>query len=437
MPSSSANNRSPKVLISALLLLVIAGFLAFYMSRYSRLSDAARYRATPIPDRIVLSWTHDPATSRSVNWRTATSVREATAEIALAGPGPGFAESARSVPATTERLSTDLGAASYHSARFDDLEPDTLYAYRVGSEDGWSEWNQFRTSSDASEPLTFLYMGDAQKDIYSQWSRVVRTSIRETPDAQFIIYAGDLVNTGWSDAGWGEWFSAAGWINRSVPILSAPGNHEYFGGEGFTPHWRAQFTLPENGPAGLEEECYYYDVQGVRLIALNSYEQLETQAEWLDQLLANNPNRWTIAYFHHPIFGGAHDRDNKEVRETWQPIFDKYAVDLVLQGHDHIYARSGVARMADTPETEGGTVYVVSVSGPKQYELEDRDWMVRSGQQLQLYQVIRIDGDTLAFEAHTADGELYDSFDLRIHDGTPNELIEHNPAREMDPLLSD
>ncbi len=438
MPNVPTKNGSRTTVLIAALLVVITGCLAFYWSRYGGYSDAARYRPRPIPDRIILSWTRDPATTQSVNWRTSTSVREAVAEIAEAGPGPGFAESVRSVPATTRKLSTDLGAANYHSAQFDGLRPDTLYAYRVGSESGWSEWNQFRTAGDNPGPLTFLYMGDAQNDIYSQWSRVVRSSILTVPEAQFIVYTGDLVNRGWSDAGWGEWFKAAGWINRSVPILPAPGNHEYSGGEGITPHWRALFALPENGPAGLEEECYYFDVEGVRMIALNSDDELETQAEWLDKVLADNPNQWTVAYFHHPVLSGARERDNREVREAWQPIFDKYAVDLVLQGHDHVYARSGLVRMEESPETSAGTVYVVSVSGPKQYELEDHDWMERSGQQIELYQVICVDGDTLAFEARTADGAIFDSFELHKRDGAPNELVDRNPvAADLEPLLTD
>jgi len=420
-------------MVAAVVVLVLVGYLAYYASHYGRISDAERYRPTPIPDRIILSWTADPATTQTVNWRTATSVREAMAEIAEAGAGPSFTESTRSVPATTQHLRTDLGSANYHTAHFESLRPDTLYAYRVGSERGWSEWNHFRTASKDPQPLTFLYMGDAQNDIYSHWSRVVRASILEVPQARFLLYGGDLVNRGWSDTAWGEWFNAAGWIHRVVPVLPAPGNHEYSGGEGFTPHWRALFALPENGPEGLEEACYYLDVEGVRLVSLNSYENLEPQAEWLERVLADNPNRWTVAYFHHPIFSSALERDNKKLREAWQPIFDRYAVDLVLQGHDHIYGRSNPMRAADAPEGEGGTVYVISVSGPKQYELEDRDWMARSGEQVQLYQVIHVDGDTLHFEARTADGAVFDSFELRKHDGGPNELFELVP----DPLLTD
>ena len=63
--------------------------------------------------------------------------------------------------------------------------------------------------------------------------------------------------------------------------------------------------------------------------------------------------------------------DNPEIREALQPIFEYYGVDLVLQGHDHTYARSGlmthenVGTGVTARSPKAGTVYVVSVSGPK------------------------------------------------------------------------
>ena len=87
----------------------------------------------------------------------------------------------------------------------------------------------------------------------------------------------------------------------------------------------------------------------MRIVSLNSnerrsksYADKEAQAAWLDRVLTDNPNRWTVVTFHHPVFSPAKDRDNPDLRRLWQPVFDKHKVDLVLQGHDHTYARSGL-----------------------------------------------------------------------------------------------
>ncbi|MEO0331468.1 MAG: metallophosphoesterase, partial [Bacteroidota bacterium] len=74
--------------------------------------------------------------------------------------------------------------------------------------------------------------------------------------------------------------------------------------------WNPQFTLPTNGPEGLDETSYYVDYQGVRILALNSSEQQEHQATWLEEVLSDNPNKWTVATFHHPLFSASAGRNN-------------------------------------------------------------------------------------------------------------------------------
>ena len=422
-------NKYGRIAIAALFMTVLAGgYLA--VSQDGKVSPGELYAPSREPDRILLSWTGDPATTQNVTWRTDASVDSAVAQIAPAGDGPDFTKQARKAPATSEFLEAGLGPAKYHTARFTGLTPKTLYVYRVGDGGAWSEWNQFRTASAEPDPLTFLYVGDAQNDIYSMWSRVIRTGFSDAPRANFILHAGDLVNRGNADAEWGEWFRAAGWINRSIPSLATPGNHEYprsGGGRTLSMHWRPQFALPENGVAGLEESCYYIDVQGVRIVSLNSNERRTEQGEWLDEVLRDNPNKWTILAFHHPVYSSARGRDNKKLREQWQPVFDKHHVDLVLQGHDHTYARSNLVSGVNAQSGDSGTVYVVSVSGPKMYEVDTNPWMARVAERTQLYQVIRVDGDRLEYEARTARGILYDAFELRKQDGKPNELVNRIP----------
>lgn len=401
------------------------------------------------PDRIILTWNGDPATSQSVTWRTDASVDHGVAQLAESEDGPSFARSGgrmRTLPAVTTPLSSDTNLAHYHSVTFDHLTPKTKYVYRVGDGKTWSEWFQFETPSNEPAPLKFIYFGDAQNDIKQHWSRVIRGAYSSMPAADFIIHAGDLVDNGNSDRQWGEWHEAAGWINGMVPSIPTPGNHEYSGPRnrstltskastsGLTEHWRPQFCLPENGPEGLEESAYYLDIQGVRIISLNSNERQREQVAWLESVLASNPHRWTVVTFHHPVYSTAKGRDNKTIRELWRPLIDKYHVDLVLTGHDHSYGRSGLMRednlLTGTNVREGGTVYVVSVSGPKLYSVDHQPWMMSNAQESQLYQLITIDGDRLHYESRTARGDLYDGFDLEKQFNGINTLVEANTAAE-------
>ncbi|RXK55905.1 metallophosphoesterase family protein [Oleiharenicola lentus] len=415
-------------------------------------ADRLTHAPRPLPDRIVLTWRQDPATTQAVTWRTDASVVQGVAEIALANE-QGRELRARAVPAVTTEFESNLGPANFHTAEFTDLTPDTLYAYRVGDGANWSEWFQFRTASRTARPFSFIYFGDAQNDIKTHWSRVFREAFREAPRAAFTLHAGDLVSEGNNDEQWGEWFGAPAWVNATIPVVATPGNHEYRRADErdeksprvLSRHWRPQFALPENGPAGvpeLIETTYFFDYQGARIISLNSNTRQAEQQAWLREVLSQNPQRWTIVTFHHPIFSPARDRDHANLRAAWKPLFDEFKVDLVLTGHDHTYARSGdlgdripVGTVNAKPGYQQiydpaiGTVYVVSVSGPKMYKLTGGEWAVRTAENTQLFQVVTVNGDELRFEARTAVNRLHDAFTLRKRPGQANELIEHLPPQ--------
>ncbi|MEM6301193.1 MAG: metallophosphoesterase family protein [Pseudomonadota bacterium] len=500
-------------------------------------SLAEAFAPTPLPDRVVLTWMGDPARSQAVTWRTDTTVKRAVGELAVASANGRAINPAR-FEATTQEYAADTNTAHYHTLNFVDLEPNTLYAYRVGDGVNWSEFFHFRTASERPKPFRFVYFGDAQNDVRTHWSRVFREAFRDAPRAAFMLHAGDLINRDTRDVEWGEWHGAASWVNATVPIIATPGNHEYHrartgpaseqfwtskSGEtlpiivevspkgdgldgydvrvtsatgvvssltldsmgkilaadravmeqtGFSAeevvgslsygpplqvrprdpgtlelsgHWRPQFAFPvQRAPKGLEETVYYIDYQGTRFISLNSNADLEAQVPWLRRVLKDNPNRWTILTFHHPVFSPAAERDNAELRKLWKPLLDQYRVDLVLTGHDHSYARTGATSSLKTSENrdsgfqqvydpEVGTVYVVSVSGPKMYPITSTPFARRVAEFTQLYQVIDVSDAELTYRAYTATGELYDAFTLEKRPESANVLRELLPPERRVP----
>ena len=91
----------------------------------------------------------------------------------------------------------------------------------------------------------------------------------------------------------------------------------------------------------------------------------------VEQQLKTSTAKWNIITSHHSIFSPAEGRDFKYARKKWKPLFDQYNVDLVLNGHDHVYARGHVPKISTNDEAENlRTIYVTSVSGPKQYYLD-------------------------------------------------------------------
>ena len=142
-----------------------------------------------------------------------------------------------------------------HKVIFENLKPNTKYVYRVGDGKNWSEWFQLKTSSENSEPFSFLYFGDVQNNIKSSCSRLLRQAYSSFPNADFMLFAGDLVSSSREEY-WKEFFYAGGWIFGMVPSVPTPANNS-------------------DG---------------------------EIILKWLDQTLAGNPNRWTVVFTHFPVY---------------------------------------------------------------------------------------------------------------------------------------
>jgi hypothetical protein len=406
----------------------------------------SRYEATAFPDRIILTATQDPARNQTVNWRTRTSVTQAYAQISKAVDTPALHLSTDLIAGTTQALTDVNGPAHHHHVTFSGLEPDTLYAYRVRGDNTWSEWFQFRTAKAGFEPHTAIYFGDAQNAIKAHFSRVIREAFSTAPRAQVMVHAGDLVNSrdDRNDDEWGEWFDAGSFINSMIVNVAAPGNHEYMehpnGPRTLLPQWAAHMKYPDNGPDPLKSTVYYMDYQGVRYISLDSQQALQdeqmmlAQAQWLRQVLANNPNNWTVVTYHHPMFSVSLGRDNPRLRQHWQPLFDEFNVDLVLQGHDHTYGRGeNVPTGASGQLSSAGPMYVVSVSGPKMYMIGESapETMDRLAEDTQLFQIIRFENSQIVYEARTATGELYDAFDIVRQADRSKIIVDRRPDSEQ------
>ncbi|WP_181407553.1 metallophosphoesterase family protein [Nocardioides sambongensis] len=228
------------------------------------------------------------------------------------------------------------------------------------------------------------------------------------PDAELTVHAGDQINDAGEDAQWGQWFAGMGEHLAQTQTVTTLGNHELTI-DPTASQYRAHYEYPRNGPITQRELVWYTDYQDVRFISLNGNAPLggPDQAIWLKRLLADNPNTWTVVTFHQPMFSNTDGRDNIATRTLWLPIFEKYGVDLVLQGHDHTYARG---HLADNERPDGsvvGPVYTVAVSGSKYYEPSDgtNNWTANDATRVvshgdtSTFQAITVSDDTLTYRA--------------------------------------
>lgn len=371
------------------------------------------------PHHISLSWEKSPVTSQSVSWRTHDTTKVSFVEYAELTDSPFFENQIKRFTPTTQRHTTDDGSWNHHSATIENLQPNTAYTYRVGNGEYWSEWADFKTASGGKEPFSFMYLGDVQRSIYSLGSRTIRKAIMDRPDVKFMLFGGDLVHRGaLNNENWNEFFPTGGWIYQHYPLLATPGNHEYVtprSPDFLTPDWRMNFTFPQNGPVGQEEETYYVDYNNVRIISLNlcryPIDKPGTAAmlSWLEDRLKEFTGDWVIITHHYSMEQLARNREGGVRFPEFQALYEKYNVPLVLTGHEHVYARG---RMNGKMP-----VYVVSVSGPYQNAMRFPEWIERAGSSLQLYQVIDVTPTSLRYVSKTLTGNVYDGFIIEKQSG--------------------
>jgi predicted MPP superfamily phosphohydrolase len=144
--------------------------------------------------------------------------------------------------------------------------------------------------------------------------------------------------------------------------------------------------------------------EDVRFFALESSYPVPEQIEWLRKELEGSKEDWKIAYFHHPLYssGDRHGSDTR-LRAVLEPLFLKYNVSVVFNGHDHFYERV---------KPQNGIAYFVIGSGGKlrRGNIDRRTGLTAKGFDTDLaFLAAEISGDELYFNAISRTGDIVDS----------------------------
>lgn len=382
-------------------------------ARLTQVFQTTEYPATATPDHVVLTWGDDPKSTQSIQWRTSTATVKGAVRYRAQGTDAWSSAEANTVRLENYNTINDP-ISNWHTVRLSGLRPGTMYDYQVGTgtDDGWIEAAAFETAPNKAEPFSFIYLGDAQAG-FNDWGMLLHQCYTENPEAAFYVMAGDLVNKGNERADWDQLFQNAKGVFDYRVLVPSIGNHEVQGDKGPWMYLEL-LDLPQNGPKGVTpERAYSFTYGNVLIISLDANVEPAEQVEWLENLLSTTKATWKFVTYHQPAYSSGANRDNPEVRKLWGALFDKYHVDLALQGHDHAYLRTFPMfneRKVATPAE--GTIYIVSTSGTKYYEQGKFDYTEVGFTDTSTYQVldIKIDGNKLTYKAHGIDGKVLDEF---------------------------
>ena len=320
-----------------------------------------------------IGWGADPRTTLTVSWSTDGPVRNPLVDF---GVDDGFG---RVLSAETRTVSG--WGVHYHRVTLGGLEPGRAYRYRIRHTGAVpTPPRTVRTAPASAGRFTFAAYGDQGTTAGAE--RIFAVLASAAPSFTFCL--GDLcyadVSGGVSPVGrvdheaWDRWLAMVSDATASTAaVLPAVGNHEMetgMGGWGYD-GFLSRIALPGNGVAGLPT-TWSARWGNVALVAVDANDVSTeitrnngvsggAQDRWLDATLARlaaDPEvDWIVVGFHHCAYctNTLHGSDAGVRR--WVPLFDRYGVDLVINGHNHCYERTHPLRggVPVAEVTSGGT----------------------------------------------------------------------------------
>ncbi|MEU5577384.1 metallophosphoesterase family protein [Streptomyces huasconensis] len=350
-----------------------------------------------------LAFGADPRSQMRISWQVPLPVK---APYLRVGPKPW--ELSRKIEAEvrdlhTPSLSKKLPAVEqyYLHAALDGLEPGTTYYYGVGhdgfdpaSPERMATLGSFRTAPARAEKFVFTAFGDQGVSYHA----LANDQLILGQNPSFHLHAGDLCYADTTGHGedsdtydarvWDTFLAQTESVAKSVPWMVTTGNHDMeawyspngYGGQS------ARWSLPENGfDPRRAPGVYSFTYGNVGVVALDandvSYEIPANrgytdgkQTAWLDrrlgELRADEDVDFVVVFFHHCAYSTSRHASDGGVRDAWLPLFTKHQVDLVVNGHNHVYERTDAIKGgevgrpvpvgASTDPTRDGIVYVTA-----------------------------------------------------------------------------
>jgi hypothetical protein len=180
-----------------------------------------------------------------------------------------------------------------------------------------------------------------------------------------ILALGDLAYPEGTAGNFRDCYDPA-WGRHKSRTRPVPGNHEYETDRSAKAYYDYFGDLA--GPRGLG---YYAFNEGAwRIIALNSeltpLSISSAQLQWLRAELSTNRRLCTLAYWHRPLFTSGPNFDQTDTREIWRTLHE-FGVDIVLNGHDHLYERFAPQDPDGNPSRTGIRQFTSGTGGAHLY----------------------------------------------------------------------
>ncbi|MGI6744738.1 MAG: metallophosphoesterase [Acutalibacteraceae bacterium] len=421
-----------------------------------------------LPSLVAVSFGEDSRTTKNISWYTKYSVTGCDIEIipysdmlpvfsGKTAVPKGVRVAASSYRQTREYPGVDLGIIGIlpyemelnrHVVKISGLKPGQQYLYRVGdAQKGWWSGIGVIKTAEGGDKTTFIAISDTQSQNAKQYentAKILRQAFDLYKDADFIVHAGDMVDHGDNLNQWKYLLNGSDGTLMNTSLMPVAGNHEAMGSYALD----LNFSLPQSEQQETIGGYYYsFDYNNVHFMMLNTNELdnirglTGNQLTWLKNDAMSSDAPWKVVVLHKAVYSNGSHYDDKEItalRKQFASLMPQLGIDIVLQGHDHVYLRT--APMIGNKVQEGlntgylnyggldyssyeepeGTIYAITATaGVKYYSVKENsltDELFPRAQsivnaQAPIFAAIRTDGDKLYYDAYMQNGEGLDRID--------------------------
>lgn len=411
-----------------------------------------------LPSHIAITFGEDSATSVNISYFTKYSLTDTDVQIVPYSENPDFSKGTTvkgvkidtncEIDAEREYSAIDLSfigiikhkfAVNRHTAEITGLEAGQKYCYRIGDADrGWWSDTGVINTADNGTAFSFLHVSDPQgvteKQYENNWAMALETAF-DNHDINFLLATGDMVDNGNDFVEWKRMFNSAADSLMDTVLMAGTGNHEERGDNANIQNFVYSNIPEQDTTTGV---YYSFDYNTAHIAVLNTNDLGDDDAlsaeqiEWLKADMGASKKPWKFIALHKAIYSnGAHfdDDDVVAIRAQLLPLMNELDIDLVFQGHDHVYMRTDVMKDNAIVETETGTIkyngleYTTKIKpegtiysingtiGPKHYEpkaSEETSELIPDGESVLFLEVpsyshIQIDGGNLYFDTYSVE----------------------------------
>lgn len=315
--------------------------------------------------------------------------------------------------ATGEAVSSS-GLATRHEAVIPSLVPGARYTYQVYSSRGLLAGlggaAEFSFLVPVPDVLRFVVFGDSGEGSPGQQA-VARAIEAEAVPPDLVLIVGDVNQPPAGDASYdSRFFEPYRELLPAVPFYAALGNHDYEVERGKA--LLDVFTLPRNGPPGLvPESSWWLERAGALMIVHDTNQGPATLAAesvpWHAEV-AGRPAAFRFVFQHHTVFSSGPNGavpPTEALRALLAPLYARTGVDVVFNGHDHLYERT---RPID------GVVYVTTGAGGAELypRYQRHSFTAAFVNDRHSYTYVEVRGRTMLLRQKDAGGQTIDTLEI-------------------------